>query len=318
MLAMVAVIIVVVIACAAFALDSGAGWQAQRRIRTATDGAALASAGTYAAGGNGCATTDDTYVAANDSGATVTGCAVTAQSGSTPGRVTVTAERTVDFRFAQIFGIDNVDVKSSTTARFGNANAASGLRPMGLCLYANPELAAWLNLPSGPTADSGTIRITYSKSHPDACGSNAPGNWGMLDFNGGSNSNAETKDWVANGYPGDIPLSPPNVPGDPGAFSTTISDELESLIGTEFGLPVFDQVTGNGSNTQFRVVAFVKVELIGFKTTGSQADRYLDLQFKIGTLPGGGCCGGNFNTGALAVDICAVDETFDASDCGAG
>jgi hypothetical protein len=55
----------------------------------------------------------------------------------------------------------------------------------------------------------------------------------------------------------------------------------------------------------------VSVELVDYKTTGSQADRYLDLQFKVGNLPGGSCCCGTFNTGAKAIDICAVD----AADC---
>jgi Flp pilus assembly protein TadG len=314
-LAMVCVIIVVVIGCAAFAVDAGAAWEAKRRIRTATDAAALAAAGVYASGGNGCASTDDSYLNANDSAAAVTNCSAVAQTTSNPGRVTVTGERPVDFHFAQIFGVDGVDVRSSTTARYGNVESVIGLRPMGLCLSANPALETWMNLPTGPTTDSGTIRIIYSKSHPTACGENAPGNWGMLDFNGGSNSNSEARDWVANGYPGQVSLYDPTIPGDTGSFSQSIDEELASLVGTEFGIPVFDEVSGTGANTEFRLVAFVKVELVGFEVQGAQADRYLDLQFKVGNLAGGGCCGGTVNTGARAIDVCAVDESFDVSDC---
>ncbi|MGQ0802909.1 MAG: pilus assembly protein TadG-related protein [Actinomycetota bacterium] len=321
MLAMVCVIMVVVIGCAAFALDAGAGWQAKRRIRTATDAAALAAASEFAKGGSGCSTTDDTFLTANDSAATVTACTFVAPTGNgfhlTPGRVTVTGKRPVAFSFAQIFGMSSVDVKSSTTARYGAPGGASGLRPMGLCIDANPQLTAWLNLAGGgPVGDSGTIRILYNKSQPAACGLGTPGNWGMLDFNGGSNSNAETKDWVANGYPSEVPLSPPTIAGDTGAFSNSISSELTSLIGKEFGIPVYNLAVGNGSNAQFTIVAFVKVKLIGFEVNGSQASRYLDLQFKKGTLPGGNCCKiGGLNTGAMAIDICGVDESYDVLDC---
>src|SRR5688572_12162488 len=184
-LAMVCVIIVVVIGCAAFAVDTGSAWAAKRQLRTATDAAALAAAGVYANGGNGCATTDDATVTENDTSASVTSCDVVPASSGNPGRVTVDAERPVEFSFAKIFGVNGMDVTSSTTARWGNVDGVWGLRPMGLCLHANPELEAWMNLPTGPTADSGTIRIMYNKSHPDACGDETPGNWGMLDFNGG-------------------------------------------------------------------------------------------------------------------------------------
>ncbi len=317
-LAMVCILMVSLIGCAAFAIDAGSAWQSQRRIRTATDAAALAAAGVYATGGDGCAATDDSYLTANDSAATVTSCSVLGQTAATPGRVTVTAKRPVNFQFAQIFGVSGIDVKSSTTARWGNVDGAVGLRPMALCLYANPELALWLNLPTGPTADSGTIRIYYNKSQPDACGEGAPGNWGMLDYNGGSNSNDEARDWVANGYPGQVSLYDPTIPGDTGSFSNSIEDELASLVGDEFGLPVFDQVSGTGSNAQFRLIAIVKVELVGYEVNGAEADRYLDIQLKVGNLAGGSCCGGNFNTGARAIDICAVDESFNALNCANG
>jgi Flp pilus assembly protein TadG len=316
-LAMVCVIMVVVIGCAAFAVDSGAAWEAQRKIRTATDAAALAAAGVYANGGNGCATAGG-ITTDNDDAAAVTSCAAVGQTTNAPGRVTVTAERPVDFNFAQIFGIDGIDVQSSTTARWGNADGATGLRPMALCLRANAALEAWLNLPNGPTADSGTIQIFYNKAQTYGCGDTAPGNWGMLDFNGGNNSADEARDWVANGYPGQVSLYDPTYPGDPGAFSHNIETELQSLVGKEFGLPVFDRVTGTGAGTEFRLVAFVKVKLISFDVQGAQADRYIALQFKVGHMSGGSCCGGTFNTGARAIDICAVDESFDVSDCAAG
>jgi len=312
-LAMVCVIMVVAIGCAAFAVDTGNAWAAKRQLRTATDAAALAAAAVYSANGNGCGGTDDSTLTANDSAASVTSCSPVGQSGTTPGRVTVTAERTIDFAFAQIFGISGGDVGSSTTARWGNADGAWGLRPMALCLYANPDLEAWMNLPNGPTADSGTIRILYNKDHPDACGTGAPGNWGMLDFNGGENSNAETKQWVSDGYPEVVPLSPPSIPGDTGSFNPSIDTELGGLVGDSFALPIFDNVTGTGSNATFDIVAFVWVKLIDYRVNGSESDRYLDLQFQAREVIQGTCCStsGGQDTGVRAVRICATDPGHD-------
>ncbi|MGH9015953.1 MAG: pilus assembly protein TadG-related protein [Acidimicrobiia bacterium] len=315
-LAMTAILTTTCIACAAFAIDAGAGWGAKRRLRTSTDAGALAAAKSYAEGFDGCAGDDDTYVTANDSAAVVTDCQDHSFSATDSGYVTVAAERTIDFTFAGIFGINDADVTSTTHAMYGYPTGAIGLRPMGLCINAHPALTAWLNLPTGPTGDSGTIRIPYNKDHPDACGSTAPGNWGMLDLNGGSNSNAETKEWVANGYPGNVKLSPPDIEGDTGAFSNSIDGELSGLLNQEFTLPVFDLVYGNGSNAKFRLAAFVWVQLIDFKTTGSQGSRYLELQFLSREVIQGTCCGTvGLDTGVRGVRICGVDPDEPLTAC---
>ncbi len=166
-------------------------------------------------------------------------------------------------------------------------------------------MAAWLANPSGP---SGTIRITYGKSQPDACGTNVPGNWGVQDFDGGSNSNNDTKDWTLHGYPGLVSVGA-NIPGDTGAFSNSLQSELDFLknSGEGFALPVFDTATGNGSNASFHIVAFVFVKLIDFKANGAQDARYLDLVFTRGIVSGICCAETGIDTGVRAVRICDVN-----------
>ncbi|MCZ7525582.1 MAG: pilus assembly protein TadG-related protein [Acidimicrobiia bacterium] len=313
----VAVLAVPLFALGAYALDLGNLWQTRRHLVTATDAAALAAAQTYAVGDNGCGGVDDAFVAANFSAATVQACTPSAGAagGDSSGYVTVDALTTVRFTFAGVLGHDDSDVRSATTAMYGIPSAYTGLRPLGLCLDASPELAAWLNLPDGPDGSSGTVRITYSKEHPDACGSDVPGNWGVLDFDGGANSNADTRAWLRDGYPGEVSVGQ-IVDGDTGAFSTSLNSALQYLLdtGLVFGLPVFDTATGNGSNARFHVAAVVAVKIVGFRTTGSQADRYIDLQFQQAVLQGS-CCTQGPDTGVRAVRICAVDPTFDVNDC---
>jgi len=302
---MVAVLVVVLIGAAAFAVDAGQLWAAHRRLHTSTDAAALAAAESFAEGVDGCATVDDTYAHANDSEAVVTDCSHHANGRA--GYVSVTAQRPVDFQFAGAIGIADGQVNSTTHAMYGFPTGANGVRPMGLCIDANPELTAWLNLPQGPTADSETIRIVYNKSQPDACGTDTPGNWGMLDFNGGANSNSEAKEWVLNGFPETVPMS--TIPGDTGAFTPSIDGELALLLNTQFAIPIFDNVSGTGATATFQVVAFAWVKLVGFQTSGSEADRYLDLQFRVGQVIQGTCCGTGdvTDTGVRAVRICGTD-----------
>ena len=311
-----AVAVVIAICCvmlfgfAAYAIDAGNAWQTRRHIVTASDAAALATAGAYASGAaasaSDCAGVAGEYLDKNVADATLLTCDPHGV-GADAGYVTVQGQTTAQFTFAGIFGIDDSDIESTTTAEWGIPSGVSGLRPFGLCLHANAELAAWLNLPTGPTGPSAPITITYGKSQPDACGSNVPGNWGVMDFDGGANSNADTQDWTLNGYPGEITI-PSTVPGDTGAFSNSLNGELDTLrsSGAFFGLPVFDTAQGNGSGAQFGVVAVVFVKLVDFKTTGAQAQRSLTLVFDRGVLEGR-CCGNGVDTGARSLRICDVD-----------
>lgn len=314
----VAICSVMIFGFAAYAIDGGHIWEARRGLVTAADGGALAAANDYAAGKAGCATAAGSFVTSNNSLASVASCSPSV--GVSSGHVTLDAKRAVDFSFAGIFGAQSQQIHAITTAEWGNPTGAANLRPFGLCLTANLQMAQWLNLPSGPVGDSGTIRITYGKSQPTACGTNVPGNWGVLDFDGGSNSNNDTKDWTRNGYPGVAPVGQ-NVPGDTGAFSNSLDNELAYLqsSGQAFALPVFDTAAGNGSNAQFHIVAFVLVKLIDFNTTGAQAARYMDLVFTQGVLSGTCCSTTGINAGARAIRICDVNtltpNTNDSRAC---
>ena len=61
-----------------------------------------------------------------------------------------------------------------------------GPRPLALCIDSNAQLQSWLQ--GGPTGPSAEISVTYAKTQANACGSATPGNLGLLDFDGGTNS----------------------------------------------------------------------------------------------------------------------------------
>jgi Flp pilus assembly protein TadG len=289
--------IVVLLGSAALALDLGQHWAARRNIVTASDASALAAAREFAFGGDGCTSVAASYVTANYDGADLDSCA---SAGSEyDGTVTVAASSDLDLLFAPVLGFESDSVDASTTARYGAPLGVRRLRPFGLCLDAD-AFDAWTDRSTG----YGPIRITYGKSHPSDCGSRTPGNWGILDFNGGSVSNAETSEWVLDGYPGTV-TAPTWIGGSPGAFSNTLP--LGSIVGETFPLPLFDGTGESGSNAQFHVVGFVNVTLHAFRATGPQANRYLEVSFVTGILQGT-CCGvPETDTGVRVVGICAVD-----------
>jgi Flp pilus assembly protein TadG len=304
----VAVVAVVLFGAAAYAIDTGNLWQTRRNMVTASDAGALAAAGQYARGLDGCAAAVG-VLTANRSDAALDSC--TPSGTGTHGYVTVSGHTTVPLSFAGIFGMSNKQVDAATTAEWGTPSSATGLRPIALCLTATPELEDWLNLPAGPSGPTTSpVKITLSNAQPDACvdsDGNASGNWGLA-FGDGNTSNSSTKDWLENGYPNEVGIGE-NIDANTGAFSGSVADALETLQddGTWFALPVFDRVVGEGgTKATYHVVAFVRVQLVDYDVTGTQASRFITVNFDRGLIQGK-CCGFGPDTGTHVVRICDVD-----------
>jgi hypothetical protein len=288
---------------ASSAIDSGHVWASRRQLVTAADASALASAKAYSEGRDGCATAATASLTANDSGAIVTNCDSNVKSSSS-GYVTVRGKTSVDFTFAQIFGTSSTDINATTTAQWGIPKAVAGLRPFGLCIEANQQLKDWL---ANPVGASGVVRVTYGKDQPTACG-DAPGNWGVVDFDGGSNANSDTMNWTESGYPGTVTVGD-TLSGDTGAISTALNTGLSYLksSGETFALPVFDTITNPGANAQMHIVAFVLVKLVDYRVTGAQASRYFDVIFTNSVVSGPCCAVNGVDTGVRAIRICDVN-----------
>jgi hypothetical protein len=306
----VAVCMVFLLAAAAIAVDASYLWSNRRGLVTATDAGALAAAEVYARGGNGCSTAA-TFVADNMAEATVDACNRTGDGRG--GWVTLTTSTDPDLLFANVMGFETGHVEAETTAQYGIPSGMSGLRPFALCVESN-GVEAWAA--AGYPTPSATYRIMYTKDNPNDCGANAPGNWGILDFDGGANRAGDTREWTLNGYPGVVSVGE-QVPGDTGAFSNSLNTELNTLVanGTEFPVPLFDAVTGNGSNASFRVEGFAMVQLVGFRTNGPEAQRYLEIRF-VSRIAQGQCCdAGGPDLGLRVVRICAIEGLDPSSRC---
>lgn len=297
----------------ALVIDVGNAWQERRHLTVSTDAAALAAAQDYVKGINGCTVSAGPVVTSNNSEATMSSCANTAPAGSTPGRVTVEAQATVDYLFAGALGFTDTTVSSSTTASYQSAGSVyGGLRPFGLCAGVLSTLT-----PTIVPGNGEMYRIYYGKdAQPDTCGdeNDIPGNWGLLDFDGGANSQNDTKEWTLKGYDGEVSIGD-LIEGDTGAFSNALKTELNYLMTVDhFALPVFDIATGNGANAEFRIERFAAVRLHGYKAVGPEEDRYFDIEFLNEVVQGGGG-GPTDGLGAFVIGICAVDGVNPVTAC---
>jgi hypothetical protein len=200
--------------------------------------------------------------------------------------------------------------------------------------FMDPPPDGNIDYPSGYTG--GVVhRMYFTKDNPADCGAvgTVPGNWGWIDFNGGSNSNADTKDWILNGYDGEVAVNDCNAdgttgdpcPGDTGSSGGSVSSQLQTLVdnGSEFPIPIFSNATGPGSNANFTIWGFLVIKLRGFKDTGSSASRYFDMEF-LDTIVSGKCCSNTSPQpgGPKGVQLCGVDhdaattDTIIATRCG--
>ncbi|MBA3719703.1 MAG: hypothetical protein H0W95_05370 [Nocardioidaceae bacterium] len=166
-----------------------------------------------------------------------------------------TAQNSPSF-FGTLFGQDDVDIEQEAKAVVAPAKSVMGLRPFGVCKGVADQIIA---VPMG-NHTIGLNNIDFG------CGG-APGNWGIIDFNGGSNPTGEAIDWILNGYNGPISNSPPlNFSGQPGAPNPgAFEAAMNSVLDDEIAIPVYDQLTMSGGNAQFRIMGFLAIKICGWK-----------------------------------------------------
>ncbi|MCK4282740.1 MAG: Tad domain-containing protein [Candidatus Brocadiae bacterium] len=163
--------------------------------------------------------------------------------------------------FAPLLGIRSVEVAVNAVAEASSnvRGFISGLRP----------LAVW----EGDIVPIGRSMIFYEHELI------APGNFGLLDFDGGSNPTGDLEDWILNGYDGKIELDPETgylwIEGNPG-FRAALKDELQAIEGDSINILVYDDVTSSGSNAEFRCIGFLGLTLVGSKLTGN--DKYIEAR----------------------------------------
>lgn len=169
--------------------------------------------------------------------------------------------------FARIWGINSAGVEAVAVATMDHRIIGTGpgnLLPFGI----HKRLV--------DADEDGYFDIGNSVNiYPDPL---SPGNFGLLDLNGGSNSNSETVSWIENGYD-EVFILPEStggsleLEGDPGISGDSLSDATNSRVGDRLLFPVFDQVEGSGSNTSFRVVDLVGGIITDVQLTGSESER---------------------------------------------
>lgn len=299
-----AIAVLPVLAMTAAVADVGMVHAKRQELQTGVEAAALASAARLAAGSSACVGYD-AVISANvgSLSSLTTNCATS--SMATSDVVTVGADASTTLAFSQFLGRSNASITSTASAKVGPAGSAIGLRPIAICAQ-HPALQNWI---SSGMASTTTYTI-FVESDGTTCGGDVPGNWSMIDFDGGSNSNSELQDRVVNGYQSEVGL-PVTLNGDPGIPTPSI--DIDALIGATITIPVFSDARSNGAGSEYDLDGVVGVEILNVVMTGAASQRHIDVRFTTQTL-GEGLTGGTAaNYGSQTFQICSLEGTGDCS-----
>ncbi len=205
----------------------------------------------------------------------------------------------VDLFFAPAIGVQQGEVHATATARFYTAfsgfRTPSGGGNLGILPFAL-DLESWEALLGGEGEDQYRWNPETNKVEPGSDGvlevslypqgTGSPGNRGTVDIGSDSNSTADIARQILYGisasdlayHGGSLTFNEAGelyLKGDPG-ISAGFKDELASIIGQTRMIPIFKDLTGNGNNAVYTIVAFVGVRILDVKLTGR--NKFLMIQ----------------------------------------
>lgn len=301
---LMAIAMVPIVGLFAVVVDAGRVTAERQQLQTAVESAALAGAIDRRAGLSACATATTQINNSVDNTPTVT-CSTTGTA--TAGTVTVSASTTSALSLGALFGRSSATIATTAGVRTGGATVVAGVRPLSICAE-HPALQAWI-------ASAFTDTTTYTvgiESDGATCAGDTPGNWGVLDLDGGSNSTAITQEWLDNGYDGELSV-PSLIDGDPGIPSPAF--DLSNIIGQPIVVPIFANATDTGQNAQFSIVGVVGIIIDDATLNGPTGGRHVRLRFTTdtGTATPTGCCttGTQIDAGVTAARLCNLDGIGD-------
>lgn len=280
-----AVFLVVMLGLCGFVLDVGSWFRQQRVSQATVDAAALAGAQALPTNPGTAKTLAAQY--ASDNGG-VAGATFTVSTKYRPNdAITVTQASDVNTIFAKLppFNIAKATTHATATAIAEIPTEVTGAAPIVVNITHK--------MLSGPGCPCFGVPTTIPLGKEDSTGTFTPGAFGLVDFDhstsGGAGS-SELGDWITAGYNHYLPLG--NYDSDTGAKfgATAVQTSLESKYGSDLLFPVFDTLSGGGSNAQFHVIGWASFHLTLAQSSGNDGtlSGYFDRVIWDGIIPADG------------------------------
>jgi hypothetical protein len=246
----------VLLGMAALVLDVGSWYQADRAAQATADAAALAGAQELPGDSTGAEARALEYVDKN--GGSAEEAEVSFPAADT---ITVVIERTSPGFFANVLGIDSVEVAARASARAASPAEAKWVAPI-VVNEKHPKLQC---TPEPCFGEPTELEYHHLKekgpSEPDGAGSFGFINLVIESDNPGT---SELGKWIREGYDQYMALGDYDARTGNPFGSTHVDGSLEDRIGDELLFPIYRKLTGTGSNAKYEIVGWV-----GFRLTGT-------------------------------------------------
>lgn len=298
-LVLVAAILVGIIGMTAFVVDVGSWFRQQRALQSSVDAAALAGAQALPSNAADAYTYAKDYAAKNGASAEITDANIQLKSTyATDGSfdtIRISTSRSVGGFFGGVLGVFGATVHAHATAMVGVPSEAQYVAPIAVNIL-HDDLTGKACGQQGITDP--TDRICFGPANETKLPlgkTGAPGAFDLINLNeddqNGTVGESTMASWIENGYSKYLPLG--GYFSDPGAKynGNAIDDALAARVGTDLLFPVYDTLTGTGSNASYHVVAWVGFHLEpGSYLQGSsgELDGYFTKVIWQGILPAGG------------------------------
>ena len=260
-LVLTVVFLVSMLGMSALVLDVGSWYRAKRQLQATADAAALAGAQVLPdQPGNASGLAGD-YASKNTSDLATNDVSV--GSNIVPNdQITVHVTRPSPGFFAKLFGVNSVNVGASATAQSEGMEQARYVAPITVRnthpMLSNPGCPCFgpgneTSLPLGKTGAPGAFALINLVNDPN-----------------GTVGASTIADWIARGYQDYLGLG--DYFSDSGAKwnNSTIQAALASRIGTEMLFPVFDTLSGTGSNATYHIIAWAAFHLESVTASGTE------------------------------------------------
>jgi hypothetical protein len=288
---------------ATLVIDLGSWFRAHRELQATADAAALAGAQELPMSTGDARTFATNYANNNTSG--LASLEITFSSAVEPNdTIRVKVKKPAPGFFAKVFGVDEVDLGASAVARAGGMSSAKYVAPI-VVRNTHPMLTG------AGCGQAGTVCVGPSNQTTiPVADTGAPGAFSMLNLAGGGSGTAgasELADWIMKGFPNELPLggyySAPGVKFNADGIQDAF-DAVEDKPTPVMLFPVYDTLTGTGSNAEYHIIGWAPFWVLSHETHGNDGSitgYFTDIIWygTLATTSGGG--GPNF--GARTVQL---------------
>jgi Flp pilus assembly protein TadG len=261
------VFLVVLLGMAALVLDIGSWYRADRDTQSTADAAALAGAQSLPDDTSQAVSLASNYAGKNGGG--FQGATISSSIASND-TIKVKISRQSPGIFTKIFGHNSTTVGSTATARVAPLDQAMYVAPIVVNIL-HPALHCGGTQKRPIPCFGQPTELDLLDLHKPGNG-NAAGSFGLINLTGDPTGNigaGTLAGWMETGYDHMMPLgkydAAPSANFNDGQFQNALQDR----IGDDVLFPIYDTLTGPGSNAQYNVIGWIGFHVTSYHAGGS-------------------------------------------------